>query len=120
MIEARASGGARPATASPVMPIVWRMLSYGALTTLAVLCLVPFVWMMLTALKPENEVMTNPPRLLPSVLAWGNFPRAFSFYPFGRFLLNTGLVAVSATALQTAVAVLAADAFARLRFPGRH
>jgi multiple sugar transport system permease protein len=64
--------------------------------------------------------MTNPPRLLPSMLAWGNFPRAFSFYPFGRFLLNTGFVAVSATILQTVVAVLAAYAFARLRFPGRN
>jgi multiple sugar transport system permease protein len=97
-----------------------RGFSYLALTLLALLCLVPFVWMALTALKPENEVMTNPPRLLPSVLAWWNFPRAFTFYPFGRFLWNTLLVAVAATLLQTAVAVLAAYAFARLRFPGRN
>ena len=102
------------------MSVAIRGFSYVALTTLAVLCLVPFVWMALTALKPENEVMTNPPRWLPSVLAWWNFPRAFTFYPFDRFLWNTLVVAVAATLLQTVVAILAAYAFARLRFPGRN
>jgi multiple sugar transport system permease protein len=120
MIQAQASTGARPEASSAVLPLLLRGFSYLALTTLALLCLVPFVWMALTALKPENEVMTNPPRLLPSVLAWWNFPRAFTFYPFGRFLWNTILVAVAATLLQTMVAVLAAYAFARLRFPGRN
>src|SRR4051794_3553642 len=107
-------------TSSRLLPTLLRTVSYPALTLLAILCLIPFVWMALTALKPENEVMTNPPRWLPSVLAWSNFPRAFSFYPFGRFLWNTLLVAAAATVLQTFVAVLAAYAFARLRFPGRN
>jgi multiple sugar transport system permease protein len=120
MIRAQASARSRPAPQPTVLPLVVRGFSYVALTALAVLCLIPFVWMALTALKPENEVMTNPPRWLPSVAAWWNFPRAFTFYPFDRFLWNTLLVAVAATLLQTAVAILAAYAFARLRFPGRN
>jgi multiple sugar transport system permease protein len=121
MIQAQTP--ARPAsgrTPSRVLLTLSRTVSYLALTLLVILCLIPFVWMVLTALKPENEVMTNPPRWLPSALAWSNFPRAFSFYPFGRFVWNTLLVAVAATVLQTVVAVLAAYAFARLRFPGRN
>ena len=120
MIRAQASMGARPASQPTLLPMLLRGFSYVALTALAVLCLIPFVWMALTALKPENEVMTNPPRWLPSMLAWWNFPRAFTFYPFDRFLWNTLLVAVAATLLQTVVAILAAYAFARLRFPGRN
>lgn len=96
-----------------------RPLSYVLLSGLALLTLVPFLWMVDTALKPQNEVLTNPPTWLPSHLAWTNFPQAFTFFPFGRFLLNTLVVACGATGLQTVLAVLAAYAFARLRFPGR-
>jgi multiple sugar transport system permease protein len=96
-----------------------RPLSYVLLGGLALLTLVPFLWMVDTALKPQDEVLTNPPTWLPSHLAWTNFPQAFTFFPFGRFLLNTLVVACGATGLQTVLAVLAAYAFARLRFPGR-
>jgi multiple sugar transport system permease protein len=95
-------------------------LSYGLLALLAGLTILPFVWMVLTALKPGNEVMTNPPTWIPSRPAVENFPRALSFFPFDRFLLNTLVVAVGATALQMATATLAAYAFARLRFRGRN
>lgn len=100
---------------------VWsRPASYVLLTAFAVATLLPFLWMVDTALKPSNEVMTNPPTWIPSRLAWENFPQAFAFFPFGRFLLNTLVVAIGATVLQTAIAVLAAYAFARLRFRGRN
>jgi len=92
-------------------------LSYVLLTTFAVACLVPFAWMLLTALKPETEVFNM--AWLPSRPAWENFPRAFTFFPFARFLSNTLVVAVGGTALHLVTSVLAAYAFARLRFRGR-
>jgi multiple sugar transport system permease protein len=91
--------------------------SYVLLTLLAAACLVPFVWMVLTALKPEDEVFSR--TWLPSTLAWWNFPRAFTFFPFARFLSNTMIVAVGGTALHLVTSILAAYAFARLRFRGR-
>lgn len=108
---------------APSRPI-WRRgllaaVSYGLLGLLALLTLLPFFWMVLTAMKPGNEVMTNPPTWIPSRLALENFPHALSFFPFGRFLANTLIVAVIVTALQTVIASLAAYAFARLRFWGR-
>ena len=99
--------------------VVARSLTYGPLSVLAALTLLPFVWMAMTALKPGDEVMTNPPTWIPSHLAWENFPRSLSFFPFDRFLLNSTIVAVGATALQMLTACLAAYAFARLRFRGR-
>jgi multiple sugar transport system permease protein len=93
--------------------------SYLPLTALALLVLAPFVWMVLTALKPEHEVLSNPPTWVPSTFMWSNFPRAFQFFPFDRFLLNTAVVAAGATILQMVTACLAAYAFARLRFRGR-
>jgi multiple sugar transport system permease protein len=91
--------------------------SYPALTVLAIACLTPFVWMLLTAFKPDNEVFNM--AWLPSRPAWENFPRAFTFFPFARFLANTIVVAVGSTGLHVLTSVLAAYAFARLRFRGR-
>ncbi|HLZ29183.1 MAG TPA: carbohydrate ABC transporter permease [Chloroflexota bacterium] len=91
--------------------------SYLVLTLLAAACLVPFVIMLLTAFKPDNEVFNR--AWLPSRLAWENFARAFTFFPFARFLFNTMVVAVGGTALHLIASCLAAYAFARLRFRGR-
>jgi multiple sugar transport system permease protein len=91
--------------------------SYVLLTLLAAVCLVPFVWMFLTALKPDAEVFNL--AWLPSRPAWENFPRAFTYFPFARFLGNTIFVAVGGTTLHLLTSVLAAYAFARLRFRGR-
>src|ERR1700731_4499933 len=88
--------------------------SYVVLTLLAAACLVPFVIMLLTAFKPDNEVFNR--AWLPSRLAWENFARAFTFFPFARFLFNTIVVAVGGTALHLVASCLAAYAFARLRF----
>jgi multiple sugar transport system permease protein len=91
--------------------------SHVLLIALAVACLVPFFWMVLTALTPENEVMTR--TWAPSRVAWENFPRAFTFFPFARFLGNTLVVAIGGMLLHLATSCLAAYAFARLRFRGR-
>ena len=49
--------------------------------------------MMATSLKPAAEVFTSPPRLWGSELRWQNYREAFTFLPFGRFVLNGFAVA---------------------------
>ena len=50
----------------------------------------------------------------------GNFPSAFTFFPFARFLVQHHVVvAVGSTGLHLVTSCLAAYAFARLRFRGR-
>lgn len=115
MSEARALMASRPVARRGAAAF-----SYTALAILAGACVIPFVWMVLTGLKPDSEVMTNPPTWIPSVVKWSNFGRAFSAFPFARFLANTLWVAVAATGLQLVTSTLAAYAFARLRFPGRN
>jgi multiple sugar transport system permease protein len=115
MSEARALIAPRPVARRGVAA-----LNYTVLGILAAACLIPFVWMVLTGLKPDSEVMSNPPTWIPSVVKWSNFARAFSAFPFARFLANTLWVAAAATGLQMVTSTLAAYAFARLRFPGRN
>ncbi|UCC61434.1 MAG: carbohydrate ABC transporter permease [Anaerolineae bacterium] len=81
--------------------------------------LLPFMWMLSTSLKEPREIFAYPPIWIPTHLAWQNYTNAVSAMPFGRFYLNSFVVALSATGLQILTSSLAAFAFARLRFRGR-
>lgn len=95
------------------------ILLHVALLTGSVIMLLPFVWMLSTSLKEPSEIFTFPPIWIPSHLVWENYVKTVSVMPFGRFYLNSLIVAASITVLQLLTSSLAAFAFARLRFPGR-
>ncbi len=90
--------------------------SHLAIAAIALLFLFPFFWMLSNALRTNAEVMSVPPVLWPSRLLWENFSKAWSFLPFGRFFLNSAIVAGAITLIVLTVSSLAAYAFARLRF----
>lgn len=85
----------------------------------AIVMLMPFVWMLSTSLKSIGAVFEYPPTFIPNPVEWGNYRRLFEVLPFGRFFLNSLVVAVSVTAIHLVSSSLAAYAFARMRFPGR-
>jgi multiple sugar transport system permease protein len=85
----------------------------------AALFLFPFFWMLSNALRFDREVFAMPPRLLPERVQWHNFVEAWEYLPFGRFFLNSTLVAGLVTAIVLTVSSLSAYAFARLKFRGR-
>jgi multiple sugar transport system permease protein len=81
--------------------------------------LAPFVWALLTALKPADEVFTTPPKPVGTRIVWSNFAEAWNYLPFGRFMVNGLLVSVAGTLVVLVSSTLAAYAFARLSFRGR-
>jgi len=97
----------------------WRALRGVALACVVLFCLAPFLWQLLTSLKPAPEVFAVPPTWWPSRISLESYRAVFSGRPFGRYVVNSLLVAVASTALALALAVPAAYALARLRVPGR-
>ena len=98
-------------------------LFYVILTLGALTMIIPFLWMVLTSLKPQNEIFTSTLSLktiFPSVWRWRNYADAMAAAPFGRYFLNTAIIAVGGTSLTLTISSMAAYAFARLRFPGRN
>jgi multiple sugar transport system permease protein len=89
------------------------------LTVVLLVFMIPFIWMLATALKPGNEVFASPPSLFGTELRFANFSEAWSYVPFGRYMINGLVVAVLGTALVCVTSILAAYAFARLEFKGR-
>jgi multiple sugar transport system permease protein len=90
--------------------------SQTLLTVVAVIFLLPIIWMVLSALKSGGEVFTVPPRPFGEKLMFGNFAEAWNYLPFGRFILNTLFVACVGTLITLIASAMSAYAFARLHF----
>jgi ABC-type glycerol-3-phosphate transport system permease component len=85
---------------------------------LAVVVLIPFIWMFSVSLKPVNEPFTIPPRLWPMSPTLDNY-RATLSPVFLRYFLNSTVVSSLTIVITISLALLAAYAFARVRFPAR-
>ncbi|MGE5795024.1 MAG: carbohydrate ABC transporter permease [Bacteroidota bacterium] len=80
--------------------------------------LAPFVWQLLTSLKPIAELEALPP-LLPGSPTLEHYRAILAGEPFGRLMLNSLVAAAGATALALVLGSLAGFALAKLRPPGR-
>lgn len=96
-----------------------RALLHLFLAAFGLLMLMPFGWMISTSLKDFGSVFLYPPRWIPDPVEWGNYPKAFSAFPFTRYFLNTSIVTVCRVLGTLLTASMGAYAFARLGFPGR-
>ncbi len=75
--------------------------------------------MFITSLKPASEVTTYPPAWLPHEFRFSNYADAWSVAPFGKFYVNSVVVAGTTTVLQVTFALLMGYAFAIIRFPAK-
>ena len=100
---------------------VLRVLTYALLVFWALVVLFPFYWMLSTSIKSygtyNNEYI---PRFFAIPPTFQNYAEAFRAANLARYFLNTTIYTLLTTALMLAVIVLAAFAFARLRFRGKN
>ncbi|UUX33801.1 carbohydrate ABC transporter permease [Fundicoccus culcitae] len=84
-----------------------------------VLMILPFYWMIATSLKTGTEAIAIPPVWVPETLQFGNYAKAWEAAPFGRYFLNSVFVTSVTTIGELFTSILAAYAFAKLRFWGK-
>ncbi|MDK4717355.1 carbohydrate ABC transporter permease [Rhizobium sp. CNPSo 4039] len=99
--------------------LVLDVVNHLAITLVAIAFLFPFFWMVSNAVRSNAEVTAIPPRILPDIFEWGNFGAAWTQLPFGRFFLNSAIIAICVTAITVIVSCLSGYAFARLKFRAR-
>jgi ABC-type glycerol-3-phosphate transport system permease component len=98
----------------------WRWLGLTLVACGAVTVFFPFFWMAVTSLKTVPEIQRVPLQIRPD--RWtnlDNYREVFQRQPFGRFLLNSALVASVSALSSLVVSSLAGYGFAKFRFPGR-
>ena len=78
----------------------------------------PFAWLLITSVETPAEALHFPPILIPHQLDFGNYPQALQAAPFGRFFLNSAVVAVVTVLCNLLFCAMAGYAFARYRFLG--
>lgn len=81
--------------------------------------LTPLGWMVLTSLKPTEQIFLFPPEFIPKPVEWDNYAEAWSQGEFWTYTQNSTLVAALNIAGNIFGSSLPAFAFARLRFVGR-
>lgn len=120
-----AAAPARPASAARQRPrrlgaTINRILFYFFVALFVVFCVAPFVWTLITSLKSNSAIYQSPTSYLPHPVDFANWEKVLTLQRFTHSLLNSAIVATSATALSLFIGSICAYALARLRFPGKN
>jgi multiple sugar transport system permease protein len=112
----------RPVTRKPID--WWRWCGRAVLVFLLIFTVAPMAWMVLTSIKTQFAAMQYPPQWWPTEPTLDNYfklldPSKSVGQDFLRYFLNSLYVSTATTLLGVVVAVPAAYAFSRFRFPGR-
>jgi len=108
---------ARPWTVSA---IIVEIIKYFLLIVLSVTYILPFFWMVTSALKNDSQVYTVPPVWIPNPALWNNFIDAWVATNFNLYMVNTVFkYAVPVTIGTILSSSIVAYGFSRLRWPGR-
>lgn len=122
----------RPTGRRPLTP--GRILAWAALAAIMLVTLLPFYWILRTALSTNSGLAAHASDPLPVGLTGTGFARALGLestkdaiaqggagggLKFWRYLLNSVIVSTLVTACQIFFSAMAAYAFARLRWRGR-
>lgn len=92
-----------------------------AITSILVglLMLLPIIWMVFTAFKPEADIVSYPPTLWPRELTLQHFVEVWERIPFAQLYVNTIIFAGAVTLISLLFDSMAAYALARIPFKGR-
>ncbi|MEZ4713182.1 MAG: carbohydrate ABC transporter permease [Caldilineaceae bacterium] len=87
----------------------------------ALFFLIPFWWLLVSSLKPVDQILTTPPRWWPDPIMWQNYTTALTSpaFPFITLLFNTIYYAGLSTLGTVISSAVVAYAFARMKFWGR-
>lgn len=101
---------------------IWHyVITYVLILPGAAFFILPFLWMLSTALKEPQQIFVYPPQWIPDPLRWENFSEGWVKYlPFTTFLINSLKISINAVIGNLFSCALPAYAFARLRARGKN
>ena len=94
-------------------------MAYGLLIIVLLYNVIPFLWMIFTATKPEKETYSIPPTFFPEDFTLEAFTQLLRWTNFPRYFLNSTIISLGTALLSTFVGALAGYGFSRFSFKGR-
>lgn len=92
--------------------ILW----YLAVIIISLITIYPFIWMISTSLKPETEIYNNSMALIPNEITFEHYKEVFDQIPFGRYFMNSTILAVGGVLTNIFFGSLGGYALAKLKF----
>lgn len=89
------------------------IISYVLLVLFAFICVFPFYWMVVSALKPDSEIRSAIPSLVTRTPTIKNFVKVLCTAGFLKYIKNSFLVSIIACFISMVIAVMAGYAFSR-------
>jgi len=98
------------------------LLTYAILLIGLAVTLVPFIWILMTSLKPASEIVRIPPTFFPEQWTLNSYQTIFADpkVPLARFYLNSTFVAVARVVITLFTSSLAGYIFAKFTFRGKN
>ncbi len=90
----------------------------AALFVIALVILIPMLWMLTSSFKSDDEIFQTNPNWIPQNFTLANYDSLFSRFSFGQLTLNSTLISIGVVVISTASGALAAYGFSRYDFKG--
>ena len=101
------------------VPTIWRIVNIALLLIFAFLMIVPFVWLVSSSFKGQNQIFQYPPQWIPDPFQPENYVNALTYKPFHIYFKNTMVIVILNVIAVVFTSSFCAYGFARIRFPGR-
>ncbi len=99
--------------------VVFSVVLYALLIAIGFVYLYPLLFMFVTSIKSPSDLLNPMVQWVPYEIYVGNYAKAFRVLNYPVSLMNSILMSVAPSLLQTATASLIGYGLARYRFPGR-
>ena len=97
--------------------VLGKVIVYVILILIALIMIIPFLWMLSASIKSDREVFQmNPFVFIPENPRWSNYVDIWTKIPFAKFVENTVFLTIVVTLLQLLTSSFAAYSFAKLDF----
>lgn len=99
--------------------MVLKVIGYLFFALFVILIIFPFLWQVITSIRHPQDITKVPPEIIPSRVSLHFYNLVFTQHDFGRYLLNSLVVALGAVGIGIFVAVPASYSFTRIKFRGK-
>ena len=92
---------------------------YTIVAVVALLFLIPWIWLVSTSLKPPEQILQIPPRLIPKPFMWINYWYGVTYIKFAKYLLNTLIICAVVIVGRVLSCTIVAYAISHINWVGR-
>ena len=95
--------------------MIWSVVTW----TIVLAVVFPLIWMIVTSVKPQSELFSIPPTLMPETITFEHYRRLLTDTPFLQYFRNSMILAVTTTVVVVVLGTLGAYSLVRFKYRGR-